>query len=208
MSSKRISIYSVLTLSLLLLGCGKGKTVKDTETSDSIMPDTVVENTVEELPDSLKIFYSDDLKSFAIHGDVLERSSVRHGAEMVYPEPTMELTFDSIGNFTGSLQGLYAKKNEEGFNYSYSMNYEDGTSWELTYTEYNDENYPVKATIIESGPQGTATSELTYYGYEYDKEKNWVFRCVTMGREFTDIDTGEKLNSFKKWKEAVSYKYR
>lgn len=200
-------------ISLFLIGAGvlnscgpkKGQTEL---TEETVSADTISQDTVQEKEDSTKIYYSDDLKSFGIRGDVIERSQMRHGAEMVYPIPTMELTFDSIGNFTGSLQGLYPKQNEEGINYSYSMNYEDGTSWELNYTEWNENNFPVKAEILESGPQGVAKSEITYYGYEYDREGNWVMRSVSMGREFTETDTEEKSNTFRKWKELVSYKYR
>ncbi|MDE5807938.1 MAG: hypothetical protein K2H76_07445, partial [Muribaculaceae bacterium] len=157
--------------------------------------------------DSIRTYYSDDLKSFGIKGNVLKRSRIRHDAGTVYPIPAMELTFDSLGNFTGSLEGLYAKNNDEGFHYLYSMNYEDGTSWELTYTELNEEGYPIKAEIIESGPQGTANAVVTYYGYEYDRTGNWVMRSATMSRDFIETETEEKTSTFHKWKELVSYTY-
>ena len=209
---RKNKLTSALLSSLIIGGifsmssCG-GKEKKEEVVNDTLpiaveTPDTVVQSV-----DSARTYYSDDLRSFGIRGDVKARSSIRHDAGVVYPIPTMELTFDSVGNFTGSLQGLYPKNNDEGFGYLYSMNEGDGTSWELTYTEVNDKNYPLKAEIIESGPQGTAKAELTYYGYEYDKEGNWVMRCATMNREFIETETEEKTSTFHKWRELVSYTY-
>ncbi|MDE6296977.1 MAG: hypothetical protein K2L89_03940 [Muribaculaceae bacterium] len=200
-------VLSIVTLMTIACSCGKKPAQSETPT-DSVKLDTIPADTVAVEEDSLKVYYSDDLKSFGIRGDVVERAAMRHGAETVYPEPTMELTFDDNGVFTGSLQGLYPKKNEDGINYSYSMNYEDGTSWELIYTELNDNSYPVKAEILESGPQGVAKAVLTYSGYEYDGEGNWIMRAVSMTRDFTATDTEEKTSSTYKWKELVSYKYK
>ena len=200
-------LFSVVIAGIFLASCASKSEEK---TQDSVLPamDSIVEDTVALAEDSIRIYYSPDLKSFGIRGDVIERSKLRHDAQAVYPIPTMELTFDSIGNFTGSLEGLYAKQNEDGINYMYSMNYEDGTSWELTYTEFNDKSYPLKAEIIESGPQGTAKADIAYFGYEYDREGNWVMRSASMERTFTDTDTKEKTSTFHKWKELVSYQYK
>ncbi|MDE6717507.1 MAG: hypothetical protein K2J70_04860 [Muribaculaceae bacterium] len=198
----------MISLSLVIVSCSGGGKEKIHDSDTTVLEPVAVRDTIPEPQDSVRVYYSDDLRAFGIKGDVVERSAVRHGADIVYPEPTMELTFDSIGNFDGSLKGLYAKRGEDGLNYSYSMNYEDGTSWELTYTELNDQSYPLKAEILESGPQGIAKVTLNYYGYEYDREKNWVMRSVTMERHFTETDTEEKTSSFRKWKELVSYKYR
>lgn len=203
---KLLSLSGIIFAGVTMVSC-VGKSKKTEFVADSAITDTIVADTVPETEDSVRTYYSADLKSFGIRGDVAERSAMRHGAESVYPIPTMELTFDTLGNFTGSLMGLYPKENEEGIYYSYSMNYEDGTSWELTYTETNENSFPLKAEIIESGPQGTAKSVLTYSGYEYDGEGNWVMRSVSMSREFTDIETEEKTSTFHKWKELVSYKY-
>lgn len=200
-------ILSIVSLTLLGTGCG-GKKERIEDKQDTVLVDTIPVDTIAAEEDSLKTYYSDDLKSFGIRGNVMERSAMRHGAETIYPEPTMELTFDEEGNFTGSLRGLYPKKNEDGFFYSYSMNYEDGTSWELTYTDFNDNFFPTKAEIFESGPQGVAKSEIAYTGYEYDGEGNWVLRTVTMHRDFTETDTEEKTSTSYKWKELVSYKYK
>ncbi|MDE7412294.1 MAG: hypothetical protein K2N05_00705 [Muribaculaceae bacterium] len=208
MSSAKLTVAFASAFSLFLMGACSGNKTKDSAPEDTIVMDSIEEEVVIEEEDSLKTYYSEDLKSFAIKGDVEGRSEIRHGAEIIYPIPTMELNFDKEGKFTGSLKGLYAKKNEDGIFYNYSMNYEDGTSWELTYTEMNDESYPIKAQILESGPQGTAKVDLSYSAYEYDAQKNWVFRSVTMNREFTDTDTGEKTLSSGRWKEVVSYTYK
>lgn len=201
-----ISAFTLLLTGAAMVSCSH-KPKEDKGEVDSPKMDTIVADTVAETPDSVRTYFSTDLKSFAIRGDVAERSAMRHGAEVVYPIPTMELTFDTLGNFTGSLKGLYPKQNEEGIYYSYSMNYEDGTSWELTYTELNENSFPLKAEIIESGPQGTAKADITYFGYEYDREGNWVMRSASMSREFIETDTEEKTSTFHKWKELVSYKY-
>lgn len=203
---RRLPVIS-LGLACLILGSCANKPKNEDVVGDSPRMDTIVADSIPETVDSVKTYYSADLKSFAIRGDVAERSAMRHGAEVVYPIPTMELTFDTLGNFTGSLMGLYPKQNEDGINYIYSMNYEDGTSWELTYTELNDNFFPLKAEIIESGPQGTAKANITYFGYEYDREGNWVMRSASMSREFIETDTEEKTSTFHKWKELVSYKY-
>ena len=202
---------AVLSVSFSLsLSCKRGDgSQKDHPSADSVLiADTIATEVSAEPEDTLKQYYSDDLKSFGIKGEVISRSAMRHDAQMVYPVPTNELTFDDDGVFTGSLEGLYPKTGEDGIIYSYSMNYEDGTSWELTYTDYNEEGYPVRAEIIESGPQGTAQAVITYYGYEYDRMGNWVMRSVTCDRSFVDMDTKEKTNTFRKWKELVSYKYK
>ncbi len=203
---KPACVGSLIFCCVLMVACGrKGK--EETTPNDSPAMDTIAVDTVPMVEDSVRTYYSEDLKSFGIRGDVVGRSAMRHGAEVVYPIPTMELTFDTLGNFTGSLMGLYPKQNEDGINYSYSMNYEDGTSWELTYTELNENAFPLKAEIIESGPQGTAKANITYFGYEYDREGNWVMRSASMSREFIETDTEEKTSTFHKWKELVSYKY-
>lgn len=214
MSFKRIKIIASIGLMWLVVGSSMLSCKKSAGTHNAEQIDSAPEMNAEEVPDpvensdSLKVYYSKDLKSLGIKGDVISRSAMRNDAQMVYPIPTNELTFDENGELTGSLEGLYPKENEDGIIYSYSMNYEDGTSWELTYTEYNEEGYPVRAEIIESGPQGTAQAVITYYGYEYDRCGNWVMRSVTCDRSFTDMDTKEKTNTFRKWKELVSYKYR
>ncbi|MDE6409437.1 MAG: hypothetical protein K2K81_04235 [Muribaculaceae bacterium] len=204
--SRTFPATALILCGVTLLSCGHSAK-NDHATVDSPKIDTVVTDTVVEASDSARTYFSSDLKSFGIRGDVAQRSEMRHGAGVVYPIPTMELTFDTLGNFTGSLMGLYPKQNEDGINYAYSMNYEDGTSWELTYTEMNDHSFPLKAEIIESGPQGTAKANITYFGYEYDREGNWVMRSASMSREFVETDTEEKTSTFHKWKELVSYKY-
>lgn len=88
------------------------------------------------------------------------------------------------------------------------MNESDGTSWIMTYTEYNEEGYPVKAEIEEDGPQGQALCKLQYYGYIYDSHGNWVIRKVGLQRTFTDADTGEKSTLTGQWAENCSYTYR
>lgn len=201
-----LSFMAIVLCGMSLLSCGHSAN-KENVHVDSPKTDTIVADTIAEATDSTKIYFSSDLRSFGIRGDVAQRSEMRHGAGVVYPLPTMELTFDTLGNFTGSLMGLYPKQNEDGINYAYSMNYEDGTSWELTYTELNDKSFPIKAEIIESGPQGTAKANITYFGYEYDREGNWVMRSASMSREFVETDTEEKTSTFHKWKELVSYKY-
>ncbi|MDE6028289.1 MAG: hypothetical protein K2G23_09475, partial [Muribaculaceae bacterium] len=208
--NKYIPLAALMSIALAsglsFSSCGSKK-ISEEAATDSARPDTVRADTIPAVQDSIRTYYSDDLKSFGIKGNVLKRSRIRHDAGTVYPIPAMELTFDSLGNFTGSLEGLYAKNNDEGFHYLYSMNYEDGTSWELTYTELNEEGYPIKAEIIESGPQGTANAVVTYYGYEYDRTGNWVMRSATMSRDFIETETEEKTSTFHKWKELVSYTY-
>lgn len=208
MSSAKLTFAFASAFSFFLLCACSGKNNNEITTQDTVVADSIEEEVVFEEEDSVKTYYSEDLKSFAIKGDVESRSDIRNGAEIIYPIPTMELNFDKEGNFKGSLKGLLPKKNDEGVFYSYSMNYEDGTSWELTYTEMNDESYPIKAEILESGPQGIAKVDLTYSAYEYDAQKNWVFRTVVMNREFTDNETEEKTLSSGRWKEVVSYTYK
>jgi len=200
---------SIFSLVVVCVGCsGNGKKGADSSAVKDSLPDMEVSAAPIDTVDSLRVYYSDDLKALCIKGDVERRSEVRNDHSMIYPEPVMELEFDEDGKLVSSLKGLYPKTNEDGFIYEYSMNEGDGTSWVLTYEEFNDEGYPIKSEIEEDGPQGTAEVKMQYYGYSYDSKGNWVMRTVAMQRTFEDIETGEKTTSSHQWKEVCSYYYR
>ena len=199
-------ILSLLSLGTACSGSEKRNDKTDT-TEDSVVPMSELAQPADTI-DSISIYFSDDLKALRIRGDVEHRSAVRNDPGMIYPEPVMELEFDESGSLLSSLKGIYAKTDSAGFNYEFSMNEGDGTSWVMTYTEFNEEGYPVKSEIEEDGPQGSAEVKLQYYGYSYDSKGNWVLRTVAMNRVFTDIETGEKTTSSHQWKEVCSYKYR
>lgn len=202
-------VISVLAIIGLLVGCaGKDKT--ETLPIDSVDIAPVVAQAPEdpEPPDTTDGYFSADLKALRIKGNVAERSNVRNEAEIVYPEPVMSLEFDSVGTLQSSLMGLYPKVDADGFNYQYSMNESDGTSWIMTYTEFNEEGFPIRAEIEEDGPQGQALCKLEYYSYIYDRHGNWTIRAVGMERFFTDAETGEKSYLTAKWKENCAYTYR
>lgn len=196
-----------VAMSSVVLSCGHGNNTaveNDTVSCTEIPAERIAPA---DSTDSISEYLSADLKGLRIKGAVSGRSRIRHNAEIVYPEITGELAFDSLGNLVNAIRDLTIERDSTGYNTGYILQESDGTQWLLTYTEYNESGYPVAGEIEEEGPQGSAHTTITYSDYGYDKKGNWTTRLVAIRREFTDPETGDKYVTKESWREACSYTY-
>lgn len=207
MKYKFTQAFIILGILSVVLSCGHRNNTaaeNDTASGSEIPAETVVPS---DSTDSISEYLSADLKGLRIKGAVSGRSRIRHNAEIVYPEITAELAFDSLGNLVNAIRNLKIERDSTGYNTGYILQESDGTQWHLTYTEYNESGYPVAGEIEEEGPQGSAYTLITYSDYGYDKKGNWTTRLVAIRREFTDPETGDKYVTKESWREACNYTY-
>lgn len=196
-------------MAVMLASCG-GK--KESKERDTILPENdpfeMTADPTHEVPDSVDSFYSDDLKAHRILGRVLDRSEISANAEMIYPEITRPLTFDTLGNLLNKASEVKAIKDDSGRYSKFIQEDGEGTKWVLSYEELNETGYPVKSVIEETGPQGSAHTDITYENYRYDRHGNWIVRDVEATRVFTDAQSGEKYTNTRSWKEVCTYRYK
>lgn len=186
----KIKCLSCAAVALLATACsstGKSDGVA-AETDTVVVGDTTV--STPEVP----TYQSADLKRFGLKGNV-KNTMMESPAGFISCVYGL-LEFDGNGKLTSNFQGFLdntVKDNADGFISSTSCRESDGTTWTLTYTEFDADGRPLSGKYEEDGPEGMVTTEFTYRYGDNDQAGNWISRKLdgTSTTRYLDYETGD-----------------
>lgn len=174
------SNYFFIPVALLITAsCGGNKNTGDS-VSDSIIADTgkvaAFADTVAET-DSLSEYLSDDLHKFNLRGNVRKVQTRDYpGFVTCLSGP---LDFDKDGKLLSSFSDLTDnsfKTDEAGFITKTYSRESDGTTFNLSFSEFDEDENPIAGKYVSDGPEGIWEVSFTIEYLASDRNGNWTSR--------------------------------
>lgn len=173
--------YLILpTIMVFLAACGGKKNstpVVDTPfTSDTTLPP--VDTTAVDA-DSIPEYYSADLRKFGLHGMVKSVRTRDYGNFVTCLSGPLSFSPDGVllSKFPDLLDNEISE-NLKGFIDETECHEADGTSFELEFTNWDEENNPISGKYTSDGPDSVWEVTFTITYLQYDRENNWIARHI------------------------------
>jgi len=212
------NLFLIAITSIGLMACG-GSANKTAEAENDSISNATTE--VEEVVEVTKAeFMSADLKMFGLRGNVKEVSTVTNkdnpdGINYSYCRVytgSRSLTFKDDGKWKKTedftiLIDLANKCNDDGFMKKTSHRESDGTTYENTYEEIDENGWAHKETYAEEGPCGVFKNKFTYEYTVTDNQGNWTERKVSVDAHSESYEDGTKEDKHEEWVEVRTITY-
>lgn len=198
----------MLGAAMALVACSGNKNTG--EAADSAVDTSMEIAAVDTVATDTAAYLSDDLKMFSLHGNVKEVRTIDYPS---FPTSmSANLAFDDKGTLTSNFSDYTDNKfrlNEDGFIRESSFRESDGTTYEVKYTQWNEENFPVAGEYRTEMPDYKGRMNFTITYDKIDSAGNWLIRTYRGEMTGQDYDfDAERFNDPVKEKITVTERRR
>lgn len=182
--------YLIIPSAFFLAACsGANKSEqKDTATiGDTI--EILTQEETEATQDSVPAYLSEDLQRFGLHGQVKSVKTKDYASFVTCLSETLNFNEEGVlttafTNYTDNETSI----NANGFIDATSCRESDGTTFEFTYTNFDEAGNPISGEYVSEGPDGRWKANFSIVYEQFDRENNWVKRIFKGESSSTQMD--------------------